>query len=113
MEKKLVEIMEQTGYPVYLQGSLLKEEPYPESFFTYWNDTSDGDSFYDDDERSIVWEFSVNFYSTNPLLIQTQLDAVKDLLKKEGFVVSGKGHSLASDKKTHTGRGIDVSYKEV
>ena len=107
MEKKLVEIMEQTGYPVYLQGSLLPEEPYPESFFTYWNDTSDGDSFYDDDERSIVWD------STDPLLIQTQLDAVKDLLKKEGFVVSGKGHSLASDKKTHTGRGLDVSYKEV
>jgi hypothetical protein len=52
----------------------------------------------------------VNFYSTNPELIYTKLREVKRLLKENGFIVSGDGHSVVSDEPTHDGRGLDVLY---
>lgn len=113
MEDKLIEILESLGYPVYLQGSLLEDEPYPDSFFTYWNHSADGQSFYDDSENTILWLYGVYFYSSDPVLVNTKLLEVKPLLKKAGFIVNGAGYSVASDEVTHTGRGIDVMFMEV
>lgn len=113
MEDRLIEILEGLGYPVFLQGSLLPDEPYPDSFFTYWNDSTGGQSFYDNDENSITWTYSVNFYSIDPKLVNTKLLEIKPLLKQAGFIVNGAGYSVISDEITHTGRGIDVYYLEV
>lgn len=113
MEDKLIEVLESLGYPVFLQGSLLSDQKYPESFFTYWNDSSDGSAFYDDNENSIAWSYSVNFYSVDPILVNTKLKELKPLLKKAGFIVGGAGYSVMSDEPTHTGRGITVNYLEV
>ena len=115
MENLLIEILENFGFPVKLQGSLLPEEVYPDSFFTFWNNSSDGESYYDNEEKSIVYSYDVNFYSTNPELVYTKIREVKSALQNVGFIVSGDGHSVASDEITHTGRGIDVifiKYKE-
>jgi len=110
MEDKLIELLETFGYPVILQGSLLPDEPYPDSFFTFWNNFSEGENYYDNDEKSTVYSYDVNFYSTNPELIYTKLREVKRLLKENGFIVSGDGHSVVSDEPTHDGRGLDVLY---
>ena len=111
MEDTLISILETLGYPVYLQGSLLPDEPYPDSFFTFWNDSSDGISYYNNEETAIVWSYSVNFYSNNPTLVNTKLLEAKGLLKAQGFIVSGAGYSVMSDEPTHTGRGITVLYR--
>lgn len=110
MEDLLIEILESFGYPVKLQGSLLPDEPYPEHFFTFWNNSSYGESFYDDDEQSTVFDYDVNFYSTNPEWVYTKLRAAIVALKKAGFIVSGDGYSVASDEPTHDGRGINVLF---
>lgn len=110
MEDKLIELLETFGYPVILQGSLLPDEPYPDSFFTFWNNFSEGENYYDNDEKSTVYSYDVNFYSTNPELIYTKLREVKRLLKENRFIVSGDGHSVVSDEPTHDGRGLDVLY---
>lgn len=110
MEDKLIELLETFGYPVILQGSLLPDETYPDSFFTFWNNNSEGETFYDNDEKSIVYSYDVNFYSTNPELVYSKLREAKNLLKDNGFIVSGDGHSVVSDEPTHDGRGIDVMY---
>lgn len=112
MEDLLIEVLSSLGYPVRRQGSLLPDEPYPDSFFTYWNNTADGSSFYDNNESSIVWVYSVNFYSTNPEFTYSKLIEAKTALKNNGFIVTGGGYDVMSDEPTHTGRGMYASYIE-
>lgn len=112
MEDLLISTLESLGYPVRLQGSLLPDESYPDNFFTYWNDSADGDSYYSNNEWAIVWAYSLNFYSTDPLLVSSKLLEAKNLLVKAGFTVSGAGYSVPSDEDTHTGRGISLLYRQ-
>ena len=112
MEDLLLSTLEALGYPVRLQGSLLPADTYPDSFFTYWNDSADGDSFYSNTEGAILWAYSLNFYSTDPVLVNTKLLEAKRLLKGAGFIVSGAGYDVPSDEATHTGRGISLLYRQ-
>lgn len=112
MEDLLIKTLEVLGYPVKLQGSMTPKELYPEHFFTYWNDSADGSSFFDNKEGAIVWAYSLNFYSTSPLLVNSTLLTAKVLLKEEGFTVTGAGYDVMSDEPTHTGRGITVLYRQ-
>lgn len=108
MKDKLIKILETFKFPVFQQGTLNKEEPYPESFFTFWNNDTSDNEIYDNTENSYVWDFDVNFYSSDPSLVNTKLLEAKKILKQNGFIVYGKGYDVASDKTTHTGRGINV-----
>lgn len=110
MEDLLIETLESFGFPVKLQGSLLPDEPYPDHFFTFWNNNSYGESYYDNDEKSTVYNYDVNFYSVNPEWVYTKLRAAKVALKSVGFIVSGDGYSVMSDEPTHDGRGMNVLY---
>lgn len=112
MEDKLIEILGALGYPVRLQGSLLPNESYPDHFFTFWNDSADGTSYYSNNEGAILWAYSLNFYSVDPLLVNTKLLEAKALLKSAGWVVSGAGYDVPSDEVTHTGRGISLLYRQ-
>lgn len=112
MEDLLISTLESLGYPIRLQGSLLPDESYPDHFFTFWNDSADGESFYNNTESAIVWQYSLNFYSTDPLLVNSKLLEAKTLLKNKGWVVSGAGYSVMSDEPTHTGRGITILYRQ-
>lgn len=112
MKDLLIKTLETFGYPVFLQGSLSKDEPYPESFFTFWNNDSYEGNHYNNDAVSYVWDFDVNFYSTDPALVNSKLIEAKTKLKQQGFVVPGKGYDVASDEPTHTGRGINVLKEE-
>ena len=110
MEDLLISVLESFGYPVMLQGSLLPDEPYPDHFFTFWNYSSEDSSYYDNKEHSIIYEYSVNFYSIDPALVYSKLREAKKSLKAAGFIVSGDGYSVASDEPTHDGRSIDVTF---
>ena len=112
MKALLISILESFGYPVFQQGSLTEEEPYPESFFTFWNNSSNDGSHYDNDAINFVWSFDVNFYSVDPNLVNTMLVEARAVLRANGFIVSGKGYDLTSDEPTHTGRGISVLFIE-
>lgn len=100
------------NYPIILQGSMSEDETYPNSFFTFWNnDTFDGE-FYDNKESITTWDFDLNFYSNDPFLVDSVLGDVIKLLKEKLFIVDGKGHDVMSDEISHTGRGINILYKE-
>ncbi len=112
VKELLISILSDFGYPVILQGTLSDDESYPDSFFTFWNNSSDDIIHYDNDAAAFEWDFDVNFYSVNPTLVNTMLIQAKTALKQAGFIVGGKGHDVASDEITHTGRGIDVLFRE-
>lgn len=112
MVDNLISTLSTLGYPVKLQGSLLPDEPYPDHFFTFWNDSADGISYYSNEESAIEWRYSLNFYSIDPTLVNTKLLEAKELLKAHGWVVSGAGYSVMSDEPTHTGRGISILYRQ-
>ena len=106
----LIKNLKKIGYPIFLQGSILADEPYPDSFFTFWNSTTESQGFYDNNESAIKWVYTIAFYSTNPLAVNTVLLTAKQLLKNKGFIISGNGFDVLSDEKTHTGRGLTVQY---
>lgn len=112
MKDLLISLLESFGFPVFLQGSLSENDPYPESFFTFWNNETPDGAHYDNEAINYIWNFDVNFYSVDPELVNSMLLQAKTLLKQNGFIVGGKGHDVASDEPTHTGRGINALYVE-
>ncbi len=113
MKDKLIAVLEALKYPVYLQGSLDPDKGYPEAFFTFWNSSTPDRSHYDNKTIDWVWNFDVNFYATDPDLVNSVLLEAAEDLKKDGFIItSGKGFDLFSDEITHTGRGISVAIIE-
>ena len=113
MKDEIVSILEGLNYPVFQQGTMNQEEGYPDSYFTFKNMNTTGDSFYDNGEHKIIWLFVVAFYSNNPELVDTELLNAKNKLKEKGFIVSGKGYDVESDEPTQTGRGIAVKKIEI
>ena len=112
MEDNLIQLLESFKLPVIRQGSLAPEEAYPDTFFTFWNnDTYDG-SHYDNKPIDYIWNFTINFYSNNPALVNTVLLQARVLLKQNGWIVGGKGADIPSDEATHTGRSIDALFIE-
>ena len=99
-------------YPVIQQGSLSTEDAYPSSFFTFFNNSALDDAFFDNTETETIWDFDLNFYSVDPVLVNTILLQAKQKLKAVGFIPDGSGHDVISDEHTHTGRGMNLLYIE-
>lgn len=112
MKNELIELLSTYGYPVFEQGSLNEDDAYPDSFFTFWNDgTTDGEA-YDNDAVFIVWNFTVYFYSVDETEVNTILPKLRKLLKQNGWIPEGVGYDVPSGEITHTGRAIDVRFKQ-
>lgn len=112
MKNELIEILKKYNYPVRLQGSLAKEEKYPDSFFTFWNNESLDHHHYDNDPTGYVWDFTIYFFSTNPALVNSILLQVIRDLKEAGWIISGRGYDTPTDEVSHTGRAVDILYIE-
>lgn len=111
MKDKVIAILAELGYPVYLQGSLAGTG-WPASFFTFWTSSEDG-PHYDNEPVSTVWTIDVNFYSVEPALVNALLLSAKQLLRARGFIIGGKGRDLPSDQDTYTGRGFSAQFIEM
>lgn len=116
MKDALITILETLNYPVYLQGSLLPNAPYPNAFFTIWNNTSFDHANYDNEATAWVWSFDVNFYSRDPALVNSVPLLAIAALKSAGWIINGKAYDLPSDQPDVTGRGFvaeKIQRKEI
>lgn len=110
--QKLIDTLTTLCPKVIEQGSMPQDEQYPARFFTFWNGTTHDQKHYDNAASGIVWEFDVNFYSTDRRDVLDTLEAGRVALLAAGWTISGKGHAVASDYPTHTGRGFTAVYLE-
>lgn len=110
MKDELEALLLTFGYPVRLQGSMSEEESYPPSFFTVWNNSTEDATFYDNTPDACIWDFDINFYSSDPTLANEVPLLVIQLLRRNGFIIDGKGYDVMSDEKSHTGRGMNALY---
>lgn len=113
MKNKLISVLESIGFPVFLQGSLNVDQPYPGTFLTFWNFETPEGQFYDNDSHSAVWGFWVFLYSNDPEIVETETEKVRKLLKENGFILQGRGEDADSGRETHTGRMLTMYYMEV
>lgn len=113
MEDLLIQVLEEFKYPVYRQGSIGKDEPYPDRFFTFWSSFSTDQSHYDNEPFSYVGRFDVNFYSIIPEETYSVLESAKESLKANGFIINGLGYDVLSDEESHTGRGMEALYQQI
>lgn len=110
MKEQLIAVLEDFGYPVFLQGSLNGAEDYPESFFTFWNFDTPEEMFYSGEPIGAWHGYWVYFYSTDPLKVQTVPEQARQSLKAAGWTPDGKPHDINVDVPTHTGAFFTV-YK--
>lgn len=108
MEDELIKLLESFGYPVRRQGSFADDEEYPETFFTFWNNDEYELKAYDNATFSVVFDFDVNIYGKNSKLVYDLQLQARQLLKSNGFQTQSRGYDVASDEKTHIGRGMRV-----
>lgn len=95
-----------------MQGTINEDEAYPETFITFWTNYTDDNEHLDDEVVSVDWNFSVNFYSSDPALVNSKPDEIRTALKAAGFIPQGKGNDIISDQPSHTGWTIDFIIKE-
>ena len=113
MEDSLIEILSGFGVPVIRQGSLAPDEVYPPTFFTFWNNEETGESYYDNETKSVFYSFDVNVYSEDVEKTYSFLKDARAALKASGWNCPERGHDVASDEITHTGRGFTATFLEM
>jgi len=110
VENTLIVILKTFGYPVFRQGSLTEKQPYPATFITWWNRIEEGTVFSDNKTIEVEHSFDINVYSTSTETIYSLINQIRSTLKENGFVVPDRGHDIASDEPTHTGRGTTAIF---
>lgn len=112
MKQKLIKTLSAFGYPVLLQGTLNPEEAYPNTFITFFVDSTDDNGHFENKTNSVNWSFSVILYSNDPEIVNTKPDEIRAALKAVGFIPQGKGNDILSDEPTHTGWAMDFIITE-
>lgn len=108
MQERIIKLLNAFGYPIYRQGSMSSTQEYPQAFFTTWNNDTREEAFYGGEARRRVWDYDINFYASDPELVDKIPEEAIARMKKEGFIIDRAGYDVMSDERTHTGRGIHI-----
>lgn len=106
----IVPLLESFNLPVFIQGDMPEDMPYPDLFITYtWFSSSDLWRF-DNKATATQYTCQVTVYGNAPNNIDETVEALTDLLLKNGYSKSGGGRLIPSDEKTHLGWTNDYYY---
>lgn len=111
MKNKLITTLSEIGFvegkTLFLQGTFPDDEEYPETFVTFWTNSTDDGAHFDNETTSFDWAFTVILYSNNPEIVNTKHNEIRAALKAAGFIPQGKGQDVPSGEPTHTGWAMD------
>lgn len=109
IKEYLINVLKESGFPIYKQGSFLDTDEYPHSFWTFYNIKSE-ELYRDDEAYAIVKHFTVCFYSDNPTIIHDTVNKTRKKLKEANFFVEAET-DVDSDATSHTGEGFFCIYQ--
>ena len=109
VEDTLISLLGTFKFPVYRQGSLAKNAPYPATFFTFWENPENVND-YDNETKFVIYDYLIYVYSNDPIVLADTLAAARKLLKENNFAIISRGFDVASDEQTHTGKCFEVGY---
>lgn len=109
IKELLISILEESGFEVFKQGSLLPSKSYPNSFWTFYNIDSE-ELYYDDEAYAVLKQFTICFYTNNPSILQDTVSKMRKKLKENDFIVSAET-DINSDEPNHTGVGFICIYQ--
>ncbi|WP_302826372.1 hypothetical protein [Anaerofustis stercorihominis] len=111
--KLLIDILEKEfTFPVQKQGSLTDKNAYPESFFTFWLNDTVSEDFFNNNETKVIWDIDLNFYTCNFEKLNEVFNNALDILKINGFSLTGYGYDMPVENPDYDGRGIRLLYIE-
>lgn len=114
MEDKLVRVLESLKlsqeFDVILQGTLSKEDPEPENYFSYWCWDNARGEMYDNQHNKNDLGYQINAYSTDRIFLLEMTDKAIKELEENDFIITDDPTDVASDNKTHTAKMFDVYF---
>lgn len=112
MVDDLIKLLETFNCPVIRQGSLAEDEPYPDTFITFWVNTTESTRYYNNKPKFIYWDFYISIYSNDPIIVENLSNEVRKLLMDNNYLINGRGNDANSDEDTHTGWEMNFLKKE-
>lgn len=117
MWSKLQEVFDELeteyGISYSRQGSYEIDEELPESFFTFWNKSSEFENYYNNRPSSCNWDWNVFFYTKNPAEIYEGLNKFIKKAEEKGFIVEDAGKDIQTDEPNYFGRYTTVTFIEI
>lgn len=96
--------------PVFAEGDA--PETLPDEYFTFSEDFTSGGVFADNAEKTIVYEFTIKYYTKDAANLYSTLIAALSLLKSKGYITSGVGYANQTYHDTWFSRQADVKKIE-
>lgn len=96
--------------PVYAEGDA--PENLPDEYFTFYEDSTFGNLYADNNEREIRYEFTLKYYTKNAETLYSGLIAALELLKSKNYIVSGVGYANETYRDTWFSRRADIKKIE-
>lgn len=96
--------------PVYEQGSA--PEILPDEYFTFSEDYTSDLVSADNAPKSIVYEFTIKYYTNNAETLYSRLIEALALLKRKGYITTGVGYRNETYRDTWFSRQADVKKIE-
>lgn len=96
--------------PVYIEGDA--PETLPSEYFTISEDDTSDNVYADNNAQSILYEFSVKYYTDNAQLVYSRLIEALQLLKSKNYITTGIGYSNGTYEDRWFSRQADVKKIE-
>lgn len=96
--------------PVYAEGDA--PATLPDEYFTVSEDYTSSNLYADNKEKSILYEFTLKYYTTNAQTLYSGLLNAMQLLKSLGYITTGVGYANSTYQDKWFSRMADIEKIE-